>query len=122
MEQGTARLLPGDLVEVRSPNEILHSLDVEGTLDHLPFMPEMIEFCGKRFKVSKRVVKICTSGSGSTMRRFRADDVVFLEGLRCSGADHDDCPKACMIFWRDAWLRKVEDGQVQSAVDLEGRE
>jgi len=122
MKPVTARLHPGDLVEVKCPSEILQSLDADGTLDQLPFMPEMIEFCGKRFNISKRVVKICTSGSGSTMRRFRADDVVLLDGLRCSGADHDGCQKACMIFWREAWLRKVEDSDAQSRVDLGGRE
>jgi hypothetical protein len=56
------------------------------------------------------------------MRRFGADDVVLMEALRCSGADHDDCPKACMIFWREAWLCKLEDTAVQSDVDLGGRE
>src|SRR5260370_4903654 len=122
MKQVTARLHPGDLVEVKCPSEILQTLDADGTMDQLPFMPEMVEFCGKRFNVSRRVVKICTSGSGSTMRRFRADDVVLLDGLRCSGADHDGCQKACMIFWREAWLRKVEDAAVQGDVDLGGRE
>ena len=122
MRNVTARLHPGDLVEVKSPSEILETLDADGTMDLLPFMPEMTEFCGKRFAVSKRVVKICTSGSGSTMRRFRADDVVLLDGLRCSGADHDGCQKACMIFWREAWLRKVKDAAVQSDVDLSGYE
>jgi len=122
MKQVTASLLPGDLVEVKCPSEILKSLDVDGTLDKLPFMPEMVEFCGKRFKVSRRVVKICTSGSGSTMRKFRADDVVLLDGLRCSGADHDGCQKACMIFWREAWLHKVEDAAVQSKMDLGGHD
>jgi len=122
MKQVIARLRPGDLAEVKSPSEILQTLDANGTLDQLPFMPEMIDSCGKRFKVSRRVVKICTSGSGSTIRRFRADDVVLLDGLRCSGADHDGCQKACMIFWREAWLRKVEDAAVQSDVDLRGRE
>jgi len=102
MKQVTARLHPGDLVEVKCPSEILETLDANGTLDQLPFMPEMIEFCRKRFNVSRRVVKICTSGSGSTMRRFRADDVVLLDGLRCSGADHNGCQKACVIFWREA--------------------
>src|SRR5438552_14608331 len=43
------------------------------------------------------------------MRKFRTDDVVLLDGLRCSGAEHDGCQKACMIFWREAWLSKVED-------------
>ena len=122
MKQSTETLRPGDLVEVKRPGEILQTLDANGTLDHLPFMPEMIDFCGKRFKVSRRVVKICTSGSGSTMRRFRADDVVLLDAQRCSGADHDGCPKACMIFWREAWLRKVADAEVQSDVDLANRE
>src|SRR5262245_37605705 len=47
------RLRPGDLVEVRAPEEILQTLDTEGTLDQLPFMPEMLRFCGRRFQVSQ---------------------------------------------------------------------
>ena len=58
----TTRLRPGDLVEVKAPDEILQTLDVDGTLDHLPFMPEMIELCGKRFSVSRRVLKTCYTG------------------------------------------------------------
>jgi hypothetical protein len=42
------------------------------------------------------------------------------DGLRCSGAAHDGCQKACMIFWRDAWLRKVEDAADQAKVDSDG--
>ena len=42
------RLRPGDLIEVRAPEEILQTLDAEGTLDQLPFMPEMLGFCGRR--------------------------------------------------------------------------
>lgn len=111
MTKMASRLRAGDIVEVKSPEEILMTLDAEGTLDRLPFMPEMLEFCGRRFEVSKRVVKTCTSGTkaGSSIRVFRTDDVILLEGLRCSGADHDGCQKACTIFWREAWLRKVDD-------------
>ena len=54
------------------------------------------------------------------MRRFGTDDVVLLDGLRCSGAAHDGCQKACMIFWREAWLRKVSDASDPSGLDLEG--
>jgi hypothetical protein len=106
-------------VEVKTPDEIVHTLDAEGASDHLPFMPEMLEFCGRRFRVSRRVLTICFSGPGST-RGFRTDDVVTLDGVRCSGAAHDGCQKACMIFWRETWLRKVEDGEVQSQADLRG--
>jgi hypothetical protein len=101
-------LRPGDVVEVKSAAEILETLDASGALGGLPFMPEMIEFCGQRFPVSKRVVKTCYYGLGTGMRKFAAEDVVILEGVRCAGDAHDGCQKACTIFWREAWLRRAE--------------
>lgn len=114
--QESVKFRPGDLVEVKAPDEILQTLDTAGTIDQLPFMREMVEYCGKRFRVSRTVVKVCASGlkTGSTLRGFGKDDVVVLDGLRCSGADHDGCQKACTIFWREAWLRKVEDAAMHS--------
>lgn len=111
------RLRPGDLVEVRAPEEILQTLDTAGTLDQLPFMPEMLGFCGQRFRVSQQVEVTCASGMSSP-RGFRTNDVVILDDVRCSGAAHDGCQKACMIFWREAWLVKVENAAIQSKVDL----
>ena len=119
MSQRNATLCRGDLVEVKTADEIIQTLDAEGALDHLPFMPEMIGFCGRRFRVARRALTICFSGPGSR-RGFRADDVVTLDDVRCSGAAHDGCQKACMILWREAWLRRVEDTAVQSEVDLRG--
>jgi len=124
MTQTIARLRRGDLVEVKTADEILQTLDADGTLDQLPFMPEMVNSCGKRFRVSKRVLKTCyyTDSSATGLRRFRTDDVILLDGLRCSGAEHDGCQKACMIFWREAWLRKVEYVAVQEKVDSSSSE
>jgi len=116
------RLRPGDLVEVKAADEILQTLDQDGTLERLPFMPEMVEFCGRSFRVARRVIKTCAYGTYSTMLAFDTDDVVILDGLRCSGADHDGCPKACVIFWREAWLRKVADASVQPGSDSKGNE
>ena len=53
------KLRAGDRVIVRSPEEILSTLDADGTLDGLPFMPEMLERCGKPFRVERRVEKTC---------------------------------------------------------------
>ncbi|MBI2929403.1 MAG: hypothetical protein HYY24_27370 [Verrucomicrobia bacterium] len=108
------RLRPGDLVEVRTAGEILATLDANASLDDLPFMPEMLDFCGKRFRVVKRVEQFCTDGAPvatgeSRVRSFRNDDVVLLEDVRCSGLQHDGCKRGCMIFWKEAWLRKVEE-------------
>src|SRR5918911_4209671 len=122
MEFSSGRLYPGDIVEVKAPDEILQTLDADGTLGRLPFMPEMVEFCGKRFHVSKRVLKTCISGSIATMLGFRTNDVVLLDGLRCSGVAHDGCQKACTIFWREAWLRKIDDPGVRSNTDWTGHE
>lgn len=120
MKPVTLNLRPGDFVEVKAPGEILQTLDGHGTLDRLPFMPEMVDYCGKRFRVSKRVVKTCYYGTSSGMRKFPAEDVVLLEGLRCSGAAHDGCQKACTIFWRESWLRRVDEGgTIQASVDPE---
>jgi hypothetical protein len=104
---------------VKTPDEIARTLDAEGALGNLPFMPEMLEFCGRRFRVSSRALTVCFSGPGPR-RGFTADDVVTLDGVRCSGAAHDGCQKACIIFWREAWLRKVGDTAVQLQVDLRG--
>jgi hypothetical protein len=113
-------LRPGDLVEVRTPEEIAETLDENGTVDQLPFMREMVEYCGKRFRLSQKVVIICSSGTktGSSLRSFRTDDVVLLENLRCSGADHDGCQKACMLLWKEAWLHKVAEPSKPSEVKL----
>jgi hypothetical protein len=117
MNQVNTQLCRGDMVEVLHADEILRTLDSEGAVDRLPFMPEMLSFCGQRFRVAARALTVCISGPGSP-RGFRNDDVVTLEGVRCSGEAHDGCQKACMIFWREAWLRKVESLDARSRTDM----
>ena len=41
----------GQWVEVRSREEILATLNERSCLDGMPFMPEMLEFCGRRYRV-----------------------------------------------------------------------
>lgn len=95
------KLRPGDLVEVRSWPEISATLDVNGTLDKLPFMPEMLSFCGRQFRVSAQAFKTCVDDQ--EMRHL--DDTVFLEEVRCDGAAHASCDRGCLIFWKTAWLK-----------------
>jgi hypothetical protein len=106
-------LLPGLLVEVRSWPEILSTLDDSGMLEGLPFMPEMAKFCGHRFRVSKRVERTCEDAKEG-MRRIR--DTVFLDGLRCDGTTHGGCQKGCFIFWKEKWLRRIDQNIVSGTV------
>jgi hypothetical protein len=46
----------GDWVVVRSREEILRTLDKNGQLEGLPFMPEMFEVCEQQFRVFKRAI------------------------------------------------------------------
>ena len=59
MRGGSLKLRPGDIVEVKPAAEILATLDADGALDAMPFMPEMLQYVGRRFTVSRRVEKIC---------------------------------------------------------------
>ena len=102
--QPPATFRPGEVVVVRSAAEILATLDDQGTKAGLPFMPEMIEHIGKRFVVSRKVEKTCVDASPHGMKEFNDNDVVFLEQLRCDGASHGGCGRACMLFWKAAWL------------------
>jgi hypothetical protein len=96
-------LRAGDWVEIRSKEEILSTLDASGKLDDLPFMPEMFAFCGQRVRVFKRAHKTCDTVNQTGGRRM--ERTVHLEGLRCSGRAHGGCDAACLIFWKEAWLR-----------------
>jgi hypothetical protein len=100
-----SRLCCGDRIEVRSKEEILKTLDKNGQLDGLPFMPEMFKYCGGRFRVYKRAHKTCDPPNGIQARRMSA--AVHLEGLRCDGQAHGGCQAGCLIFWKGAWLKEA---------------
>jgi len=96
-------------VRVRGIREILQTLDQNGTLDRLPFMPEMREYCGRTYRVYKRAEKTCVELEG--VRGM--DNTVFLEDVRCNGAGHDGCRRACLIFWKEAWLERVTNSDLR---------
>jgi hypothetical protein len=101
----SSQLRTGEWVEVRSKEEILATLDPNGECDKLRFMPEMLKFCGRRFKVFKRAHKTCDTVGRTGGRCMH--NAVHLEGLRCTGEAHGGCQAACLIFWKDAWLKRV---------------
>lgn len=103
-------LKAGEWVEVRSQSEILATLDSNGRLGNLPFMPEMLQYSGKKFRVFKRADKTCEYTQGWSIRRMK--DSVHLEGVRCDGSGHDGCQAGCLIFWKEAWLKRAENDVV----------
>jgi hypothetical protein len=108
-QQTQLDLRVGDVVEVRDAAEILATLDENGELESLPFMPEMLRYCGQRLTVYKVANKACDTLTRSGMRRM--DNAVHLSGVRCDGGGHGGCQAACLMYWKHAWLRKVDPAE-----------
>jgi len=103
-------LRAGEWVEIRSREEILATLDKNGRLENLPFMPEMFQYCGRKLRVYKRADKTCEYTQEWSIRRM--NDAVHLEDARCDGSGHNGCEASCLIFWKEAWLKRAENGVV----------
>src|SRR5262249_37332249 len=110
-DASSGRFRAGDLVQVRSKEEILRTLDANGSLAELPFMPEMLEYCGKTLRIGKRAHKTCDPALGIGGRKMSG--TVHLENVRCNGAAHDGCEAGCLIFWKEAWLKPL-DGRTET--------
>jgi hypothetical protein len=108
---GPLGLHPGEIVEVRSLEEIRRTLDAHGALEGQLFMPEMAALVGKRFRVLRRVDKLNDWVWHTGLRRVT--DTVLLDGVRCNGSGHDGCQAFCHIRWKESWLRR-SDGPVDA--------
>jgi hypothetical protein len=97
----------GDWVVVRSREEILASLDAGGEIGKMPFMPEMLKFCGTRLRVSAVAHKTCDVACKTGGRRL--DDTVHLENIRCDGSGHGGCEAGCLLFWKTQWLKPATE-------------
>jgi len=96
------------------------TLDDRAATEGMPFMPEMLQYTGRRFTVSRRVEKICdtvgkVSPEPSVSRRMQR--TVFLDDLRCDGSAHGGCQAGCRLYWKEDWLKVIDSDT--SAADTE---
>ena len=110
------RLRRGDVVRVRDAAEILATLDADGCLEGVPFMPEMLRFVGRRLTVQAQVERACDTISRSSRVR-RMPETVLLADTRCSGSAHGGCQARCLMYWKEAWLCRVDDAQQSQPTD-----
>lgn len=97
------RFRAGERVVVRDRDEILASLDRSGELESMPFMAEMLQFCGRQFEVLAVAHKTCDTIHKTGGRRVAR--AVHLKDLRCDGSSHGQCQAGCLLFWKTEWLR-----------------
>ncbi|NJC98094.1 MAG: hypothetical protein C3F07_16030 [Anaerolineales bacterium] len=95
----------GELVKVRSWDEIQSTLDPFKELKGCAFLPDMKQYCG----TTQRVLQV--------MERFlderdykvkKVHGIVLLENVICRGTPaFGRCDRNCHLFWRAEWLEKV---------------
>jgi hypothetical protein len=96
----------GDLVRVRTREEIEAALDSSNKLKGCLFMPEMWDYCGTEQRVLKPVDRFLDERN-YRVRRTRG--IVLLEGAICQGTLYPEgCDHSCFFFWREEWLEKIE--------------
>jgi len=99
----------GEWVEVKSAAEILATLNDGQAVSGMPFMPEMLEYCGRRFQVYCSAHKTADTIELYTIRRM--PNAVHLKELRCDGGAHGGCQAGCLIYWKECWLKRVPQGE-----------
>jgi len=99
----------GEWVEVKSAEEILATLDGQQSVDQLPFMPEMLQYSGRKFQVRASAHKTADTIELFSIRGMA--NTVHLEELRCDGSAHGACQASCLLYWKEAWLKRVPKEQ-----------
>jgi hypothetical protein len=99
-------LKPGEFVEVKSEQEIAATLDTSRRHKGLLWMVNMRKYCGKRYRVFRRLDTILLECSGE-VRKIK--NTVLLEGVYCDGLEFSGCGRSCLHFWREAWLKRVNE-------------
>ena len=111
-------LQPGELVEVKSKEEIAATLTPEGRNRGMWFDREMMPYCGGVFRVRQRIHRFIDERTGGRMIEFKKSDCVTLEGVVCSGdlsLRRWFCPREIYPYWRECWLRRAEPGAADGA-------
>jgi hypothetical protein len=101
-------LQPGELVRVRSYEEILQTIDTEFRNRGLGFDQEMVPFCGNTYRVLQRVSKIINEQTGK-MQHMKTP-CIMLESVFCESRYSKCrlfCPRSIPSYWREIWLERV---------------
>ena len=111
----------GDLVRVKTMEQILDTVDKRLGNRGLGFHPEMAPYCGKTFRVKQRLHKILNEKTGRLMTL--KNSCLVLDGVGCNGRYTQplNCPRALPPYWREIWLERVETGAASSTAGDEAK-
>ncbi|MEZ5475310.1 MAG: hypothetical protein R3E72_09950 [Steroidobacteraceae bacterium] len=103
-------LQPGELVEVKSAEEISATITADGFNRGMRYDPEMLKYSGHRYRVQQRVNKLIDEKSGKMVSM--KSPCIQLDNVFCRAEftpGRLGCPRASNTYWREIWLRRVAD-------------
>lgn len=96
----------GDFVIVRSREEIESTLDPFKELKGCAFLPDMYNYCGTRQRVFRSMQHFIDERDYK-LKKTRG--IILLENVYCTGTVvFGPCDRSCFLFWREEWLKKIE--------------
>ncbi|TMR13936.1 hypothetical protein ETD86_29755 [Nonomuraea turkmeniaca] len=104
---GTTDLQPGELVRIKSREEIVATLNTKGFNRGLGFEEDMARSCGRVARVSARVERCIDEKTGEMLEM--KNPCIALEGIICDGVYKSNCPRAFVPFWREIWLERISE-------------
>ena len=109
-------LREGELVRVKSYEAILATCDAANKNRGMVFDAEMVPYCGRTFRVLKRVTKILNESTGR-MQQLK-NPCIILDGVTCQSRYSECrlfCPRSIYPYWREVWLERVNEPSVEVA-------
>jgi len=109
-------LEPGEWVRVRTPEEIGRTLNSGGAHRGLMFTHEMVQYCGKTFRVRNRVNRLIDERTGKLLQMKH--ECISLEEVVCKGHHTSGawfCAREHLPLWREDWLERVDPPLIGSA-------
>lgn len=103
-------LQPGELVRVKSHKEILATVNMENRNRGLSRDCEMVPYCGKVYRVLKRISRLIDERTGRLVET--KNPCIVLDTVVCQGRYSPCrllCPRAIYPYWREIWLERVSE-------------
>ena len=115
-------LAAGDLVRMKSYDQIRATLDTTSKNRGLSFDAEFVPYCGRLFRVRTRVERFIDEKTG-IMRTLKTPAII-LDGVYCKSqfaGQRMFCPRGIYLWCREIWLEKVPENDVPEADQVNAR-
>ena len=119
----TLSLQPGELVRIKSHEEILETVDEESKNRGMYWDAELVPYCGKTYRVLSRVSRLIDEKTSKMIEM--KNPCIILDSVVCQARYSQCrmfCPREMYPYWREVWLKRVgSDSQPHSESAEESR-